>query len=262
MKSILAFHQEKDATRSESKQSMATIGLANVPFYHSLERFPLVTTRKISYEQTFAELRAFLLGYETQEEFESVGCTFWKPWAKADGSFGPIYGSQWVGWQPSIRSGKLETVNQLQYVLDCLRDRPTDRRMVVSAWRPDETHLMALPPCHLMFVVTPYAGQLNLSWIQRSCDWPVGVPHNIASYALLAHLLAKWSGLRPGSISALFCDAHIYKNQIPVVEQQILRKPKELPTIEIRQSETDFHDWEVKVVGYDYHPHLEYKVTV
>ena len=201
MRDILTLRQDKIATRAERDSEMPTIGMANVHFQHALSLgFPLITTRRIAYEQTFAELRAFLLGYVTQEQFESVGCTFWKPWAFADGRLGPIYGRQWSNH------------GQLDHVLDCLKNRPTDRRMVVSAWRPDEHDQMCLPPCHFAWAVTPYAGRLNLSWMQRSADWPVGVPHNVASYALLTHLLSNWAGMHPGSLDAVFCDAHIYKN--------------------------------------------------
>lgn len=251
MANILEANQEKVATRKEDHEPMPTIGLANQHFSHNLQNgFPLLTTRRIHYKQTFGELRAFLEGKDTQEGFAQSGCTFWDQWAFDDGSLGPIYGVQW------------NRHSQMEHVLDCLRNRPTDRRMVVSAWRPDEHHQMCLPPCHLMWVVTPYGGKLNLSWIQRSCDWPVGVPHNIASYALLSHLLARWARLEPGTIDCIFCDAHVYKNQIDFARSQCIRSPKTLPTLCLRSSPTDFHDWEADVQGYVYHPAIKYEVTV
>jgi thymidylate synthase len=251
MKNILRHGTPKLATREESGAEMPTIGLPNVHFTFDLARgFPLVTTRRINYKQTFGELRSFLEGATNVEDFKDNGCDFWNPWAKEGGDLGPIYGATWSRF------------GQLDHVLHSLRNNPGDRRMVVSAWRPDEHYRMALPPCHMMWVVTPYNGRLNLSWIQRSADWPVGVPHNIASYALLSHLLSAWSGLAPGSLDCIFCDAHIYKNQIEKAEDQISRYCVPLPTLELRTSDTDFWDWEADVVEYMPHPPIKYEVTV
>lgn len=251
MRDILHFRQEKVATRAESDSEMPTIGMANVHFQHDLScGFPLITTRSIPWKQTFGELRSFLMGHDHVGQFQDNGCNFWDPWAREDGTLGPIYGVVW------------NRFSQLAHVVDCIRSRQTDRRMVVSAWRPDEHDDMVLPPCHLLWCVTIYDGRLNLSWIQRSADWPVGVPHNICSYALLAHLLAKWAGLKPGSLDAIFCDAHVYKNQIEQAEMQLVRQPRDLPQLHVRASATDFHDWEATVLNYNPHPPIKYEVTV
>lgn len=235
--------QPKHPSREETGNTTnATVGVANLHFTHDLRYgFPLLTTRKLAWNGLVGELRAFLLGYENHQQFAALGCHFWKPWAREDGSLGPIYGSQW------IKHG------QLDHVITCLRERPTDRRMVVSAWRPDEHDQMVLPPCHLMWIVTPYAGRLNLAWFQRSCDFPIGVPYNIASYALLVHILAKWADLEPGTIDCIFCDAHIYDNQRPGVEEQLRRTPSNLPRVEVSFAEpNDFQTWSVDL--FNWHP--------
>lgn len=231
----------KQPTRIESGETKnATIGLPNLHFSHNLQDgFPLLTTRKLNWKALSGELRSFILGQDNHADFAANGCGFWKPWALPDGSLGPVYGVQWN------RHG------QLAHVLDCLRNRPTDRRMVVSAWRPDEHSEMVLPPCHLMWIVTPYDGKLNLSWIQRSCDFPIGVPYNIASYALLTHLLAAWAEMEVGQLDCIFCDAHIYDNQLVGVCEQLSRSPVEMPTLECWfEDDDDFNSWQAEVHGW------------
>lgn len=249
----------KHPTRAESGETKnPTRGLANLHFHHDLsEGFPLLTTRAMNFTGMVGELRTFLEGAPHNEQFEKNGCKFWRPWAdviykRTEGKFprgylGNIYGVQW------------NAHGQLDHVLHCLRHRPTDRRMVVSAWRPDENDFMALPPCHLLWVVTPYDGRLNLSWIQRSCDFPLGVPYNIASYALLTHVLARWAGMEPGCIDSIFCDAHIYENQMDGVRQQLSRIPTGLPTVEVDFTDNhDFHSWQVRLNGYNHDPAINF----
>lgn len=250
---------EKHPTRKESGKTInPTIGLPSIHFTHDLDDgFPLLTTRKLPWKNIVGELRSFLEGCDTQTEFEANGCTFWKPWAdnlsrrvvlnpESDrtyepGDLGPIYGKQW------------NNHGQLTHVLTSLISNPTDRRMVVSAWRPDEHHRMALPPCHVMWIVTPYNGRLNLSWFQRSCDFPIGVPCNIASYALLTHILAAWAGMKPGKIDCIFCDSHIYTNQLEGVDEQLNREPGMLPSISVDfLNKGVFNSWTVDLQGY--HP--------
>lgn len=243
---------EKHPTRVESgKTTNPTIGLPGIHFTHDLaDGFPLLTTRKLPWKNIVGELRSFLEGCTTQAEFEANGCSvFWKPWSNnlfnrgigdyKQGDLGPIYGRQW------------NNHGQLAHVLESLIINPTDRRMVVSAWRPDEHDQMALPPCHVMWIVTPYNGRLNLSWYQRSCDFPIGVPCNIASYALLTHILAKWAGMEPGRIDCIFCDSHIYTNQLDGVNEQLNREPGTLPTVDVRFfNEGVFNTWAVDLHGY------------
>jgi thymidylate synthase len=225
----------------------STIGVPNLHFTHDLSiGFPLLTTRKLAWKGLVGELRSFLEGCTNNKDFVNNKCNFWTPWARSDGSLGPIYGSQW------------NAHNQLGHVITSLANGLDDRRMVVSAWRPDEHHLMVLPPCHLMWVVTPYDGALNLSWFQRSCDFPIGVPYNIASYALLAHILAAWGQLRVGKIDAIFCDAHIYENQINGVLAQLSRTPGSLPNVEVWFRDAgDFFSWDVELLDWEPQPHID-----
>jgi thymidylate synthase len=246
----------KHPTRTESgATTSATIGLPNLHFTHDLaDGFPLLTTRKLPWKNIVGELRGFLDGCTTNQEFVDRGCHFWTPWANSlnkrhsgeVGDLGPIYGHQW------------NAHNQLTHVLNCLRECPTDRRMVVSAWRPDEHCHMALPPCHVMWIVTPYEGRLNLSWFQRSCDFPIGVPCNIASYALLAHLLAKWANMETGTIDCIFCDSHIYENQLDGVDEQLNRTPSVLPNIEVWFNSSEFRSWECRITGWKPQPKINF----
>ncbi len=215
-------------------------GLPNLHFSHNLqESFPLLTTREIHWRGLVGELRSFLQGCTNEKGFAANGCNFWKPWARKGGSLGPIYGAAWADG------------DQLGSVIRKLREEPHDRRMVVSAWIPSLIPQMVLPPCHITWCVTVYDGRLNLTWLQRSADFPIGVPYNIASYGLLTHLLAKWAGLEPGQIDCIFCDAHIYENQLAGVEEQLKRTPGELPEVNVWfEDERNFWSWNCELVDY------------
>jgi thymidylate synthase len=241
---IVTYGWDKHPTRVESgPTSNATIGLPNQHFSWDLcDGFPLLTTRKLPWKNIVGELRSFLEGRTDNRDFVKNGCSFWQPWADKAGTddLGPIYGNQW------------NNHGQLKHVLDCLRNNPQDRRMVVSAWRPDEHKYMVLPPCHLMFDVVVYNNTVSLSWFQRSCDFPIGVPCNIASYALLTHLFAKWAGMQAGNLSCIFCDAHVYLNQLPGVREQLRREPGELSEVKVRfKDKEDFLSWECELGNYN-----------
>lgn len=247
----MIFHKgnDKHPSRVESGKTVnATRGLANLHFSVDVrDGFPLLTTRRIAWKSLVGELRSFLQGHGNNEDFVKNGCSFWQKWAREDGDLGPVYGVQWS------RHG------QLQHVLDCLRNRPTDRRMVVSAWRPDEHDQMVRPPCHFAWVVTPYDGVLNLSWFQRSCDFPIGVPYNIASYALLLHLLSAWAKMEPGSLDCIFCDAHIYDNQVEGVIEQLKRPVSTPPSVRVYfEDPNDFHSWNVDLEGWYPLPNIDF----
>jgi len=245
---IVSHGSPKVPSRAESGDVKETIGLPNLIFTHNLSwGFPLLTTRKLAWKGLKGELRSFLCGDTDNRQFTENGCNFWTPWARSDHDLGPIYGAQWIEH------------GQLDHVLKSLRERPTDRRMVVSAWRPDEHHNMVLPPCHVMWIVTPYDNKLNLSWIQRSADFPIGVPYNIASYALLTHLLAEWAGMDPGNLSCIFCDAHIYTNQLPGVYEQLARAPRKLPELSVSFAEKDnFYSWDCELTGWSPQPNIDF----
>lgn len=187
---------------------------------------------------------------------------------------GPIYGYQWRSFNKTY-SGQNEDdgdfnnyVDQLKNVVDTLNSNPNDRRMVCSAWNPNQLHLMGLPACHISWVVTVYNNKLHLCWTQRSCDYLLGVPYNIASYALLLTLLAKHAKLEPGNLSGVLIDCHLYNNQIEIAKEQLTRTPKTLPTLEILEQNKDepwdFWKWnhsQIKLHNYLPHPPLE-KVEV
>jgi thymidylate synthase len=241
----------KHPSRAESGETQnPTIGLPNLHFTHDMaDGFPLLTTRRIAWKNMVGELRTFLEGRANGRDFKDNGCNFWGPWAALhpEGELGPVYGAQWVAH------------GQLDHVLKCLRERPEDRRMVVSAWRPDEHWQMALPPCHFAWVVTPYGGKLNVSWFQRSCDFPVGVPYNIASYGLLTLLLAAWADMEPGQIDCIFCDAHIYTNQLDGVDEQLSRIPRTLPKVTVGfDDHRDFLSWDAKLEGWNPYPDVDF----
>jgi len=237
---------------AEGRTVEPTYGLPNLHFEHNLaDGFPLLTTRRLAWVNMRGELRSFLEGRTTLAGFHQNKCVFWDKWAREDGTLGPVYGAQWLAH------------GQLDHVLKCLRESPYDRRMVVSAWRPDEHKYMVLPPCHILFCVTVYNSHVNLAWIQRSCDFPVGVPYNIASYALLCHLFAKWAGLKPGKISALFCDAHIYHNQIEQVDVQLRRVCRKLPEVSVGfVDDNNFNSWTASLFDYIPYPPLDFAVEV
>jgi|2_EtaG_2_1085320.scaffolds.fasta_scaffold00029_49 thymidylate synthase len=256
---------EKRPTRIESGQTKnKTIGLPHLRFDHDLaDGFPFITTRQMWWKGMAGELRSFIEGRMTQAEFEENGCTFWKEWANnlndrgifdpeakqiyRKGDLGPVYGAQW------------NAHGQLDHVLSALKRGGDDRRMVVSAWRPDEHERMALPPCHVLWNVVVYGGKIHMHWHQRSCDFPVGVPTNIASYALLTHLLAKWSGLSVGGLSANFADAHIYENQHEGIVTQLSRSPHKLPMVHVEfKDDQDFESWTAYLSLYKYHPAIDF----
>jgi thymidylate synthase len=246
---IVNFGSQKHPTRVESGLTKnGTIGLPHLIFKHDMRNgFPLVTTRKINWYALVGELRCFLKGKINNDAFMAEGCNFWTPWAREDGDLGPIYGKQWVNH------------GQLDHVLTALRRTPYDRRMVVSAWRPDEHDQMVLPPCHVMWNVVVYGSKLHLSWIQRSCDMPIGVPYNIASYALLQLLLCEWANLQPGTLTGLLCDAHIYANQLDGVSKQIGRRPLALPDVDVHfKDRDDFRSWDCDLINYNHHPHISF----
>jgi thymidylate synthase len=177
---------------------------------------------------------------------------------------GPIYGYQWRKFNTPYPDGfSTKDNDQLKNIVETLTNKPTDRRMVCSAWNPNQIDEMALPPCHLMWIATVYGDSLNLCWTQRSCDLFLGVPFNIASYALLLELLAKHAGLKAGNLTGVLVDCHIYKNQIEQAKEQLGRLPHSLPAIEFTHD--NFWDWDhtkVKLVGYISHPPIKAEVTV
>lgn len=225
------------------------------------EGFPLVTTKKVHHKSIIHELLWFIAGDTNIGYLKENGVTIWDEWADADGDLGPIYGRQWRSW--GTPDG--ETIDQLQAVLDQIRDTPNSRRMIVSAWNVGQLDAMALPPCHLLFQFYVANGRLSCMMVQRSADLFLGVPFNIASYSLLTMMIAQVSGLQPGEFVHAFGDAHLYCNHLEQTRLQLTREPRPLPTMQLNpnvKSLFDFTYEDFQLEGYDPHPRISAPVAV
>lgn len=223
--------------------------------------FPLLTTKKLYTRSIIYELLWFLRGDTTIHYLHEHNVHIWDEWADADGNLGPIYGKQWRSFQGA--DGK--TVDQIQWVVDEIRRNPTSRRLVVSAWNPVEIEEMALPPCHCLFQFYVAEGRLSCQLYQRSADTFLGLPFNIASYALLTHMIAHITGLQPGEFVHTIGDAHLYLNHIDQVKLQLTREPLPLPTLELNpevRSIFDFTYQDIKILNYQAHPHIKGAIAV
>lgn len=225
------------------------------------EGFPLVTTKKLHLRSIIHELIWFLSGNTNIGYLKESGVSIWDEWADAEGNLGPVYGKQWRRWEGADG----QVVDQISQVLQQLRSNPDSRRMVVSAWNVGEVNRMALPPCHLLFQFYVSNGRLSCQLYQRSCDAGLGVPFNIASYALLTHLMAEQCGLLPGDFIWTGGDCHIYLNHVDAVREQLTRAPYPLPTLKILRKpdspfEYAFEDFVIK--NYQAHPHISMAVAV
>ncbi len=223
--------------------------------------FPLLTTKKLHLRSIIHELLWFMRGDTNIGYLHDNGVTIWDEWADADGNLGPIYGHQWRSW-PDYDGG---TIDQISQVIDLIRHHPDSRRMVVSAWNVAEVGKMALPPCHCLFQFYVADGRLSLQLYQRSADTFLGVPFNIASYALLLLMMAQVTGLKPGDFIHTTGDTHLYLNHLPQARLQLTRQPRELPTMLINPDVHDLFSFryeDFELVGYDPHPHIAAQVSV
>ena len=222
--------------------------------------FPLVTTKRVHLKSVVYELLWFLRGDSNVRWLQEHGVTIWDEWADADGDLGPVYGVQWRSWPTP--SG--EHIDQISRVLDTLRTNPDSRRMLVSAWNVAELDRMALAPCHVLFQFHVVDGTLSCQVYQRSADLFLGVPFNIASYALLTHMVAAQAGFSPGELIWTGGDCHIYDNHLAQVREQLSREPFAFPRLELahRESLFDYRYEDVAVVGYQHHPPIKAPVAV
>ena len=223
--------------------------------------FPLVTTKKVHFKSVAVELLWFLRGDSNVHWLQEHGVTIWDEWADMDGELGPVYGVQWRSW-PAPDGGH---VDQIAEVVRLLREDPDSRRIVVSAWNVADLPEMALQPCHAFFQFHVSDGRLSCQLYQRSADVFLGVPFNIASYALLTHMVAAVTDLEPGEFIHTFGDAHLYRNHLEQARQQLARTPRPLPTLEITrrvESIFDFRYEDFALLGYDPHPHIAAAVAV
>ena len=283
-------------TERQDRTGTGTVGVFGYQMRFDLSQgFPVLTTKKLHLRSIIYELLWFLRGDTNIKYLKDHGVSIWDEWADAEGNLGPVYGSQWRSW-PDGRGG---TIDQIANVVEQIKTNPYSRRLMVTAWNPAEIEEMALPPCHCLFqfYVEPGStsgrvaeslsgkvatqsnnsatqplshseapkGRLSCQLYQRSADIFLGVPFNIASYALLTMMMAQVCGLEPGEFVHTFGDAHIYKNHLDQVHLQLTREPRPLPTMHInpdRKSIFDFEYEDFRLEGYDPHPHIKGEVSV
>jgi thymidylate synthase len=223
--------------------------------------FPLVTTKKLHLKSIIYELLWFLKGSTNVKYLQENGVRIWNEWAREDGELGPVYGYQWRSW-PDYHGGHIDQIKQ---VIDSIQNNPDSRRHLVSAWNIGQINDMQLPPCHILFQFYVANGKLSCQLYQRSADIFLGVPFNIASYALLTMMIAQVTGLQPGDFVHTLGDAHIYSNHIEQVKLQLSREPRDLPTLVINPEVTDidaFSYEDFNLTGYDPHPHIKGDIAV
>lgn len=225
------------------------------------EGFPLLTTKKLHMKSIIYELLWFLKGDTNVRYLQEHGVRIWNEWADENGELGPVYGHQWRSW-PDYDGG---VIDQIEYVLNQIRTNPNSRRMIVSAWNVAEVNKMALPPCHTLFQFYVVNGKLSLQLYQRSADTFLGVPFNIASYALLCMMIAHVTGLEPGEFIHTTGDTHLYLNHLEQARLQLTREPRPLPTMKLNpdvKSLFDFKYEDFVLENYDPWPHIKADVSV
>jgi len=255
-------HVLENGTKKDDRTGTGTLSVFGHQMRFDLnEGFPLVTTKKLHLRSIIYELLWFLNGDTNIAYLKDNGVSIWDEWADENGDLGPVYGKQWRSW-PTPDGG---TVDQLTQTLDLLRNNPDSRRIIVSAWNVAELDQMALMPCHAFFQFYVADGKLSCQLYQRSADIFLGVPFNIASYALLTHMVAEQTGLGVGDFVWTGGDCHLYLNHLEQTELQLSREPYPLPKLNILRKPDDitgyaFEDFEIE--GYEFHPHIKAPVAV
>jgi thymidylate synthase len=255
-------HVRDNGIRKEDRTGTGTVSVFGYQMRFDLaDGFPLVTTKKCHLRSIIHELLWFLRGDTNIAYLHENNVTIWDEWADENGDLGPVYGSQWRSW-PAADGRHIDQISQ---VVDQIRNSPDSRRIIVSAWNVGEIDGMALPPCHAFFQFYVADGRLSCQLYQRSADIFLGVPFNIASYALLLMMMAQVTGLEAGDFVHTFGDAHLYLNHLEQADLQLSREPRPLPVMSINPDVTDifafrFEDFELQ--GYDPHPHIKAPVAV
>ena len=271
-----------------NRTGISTMTIVGSMFKHDLrDGFPLLTTKKVSFDLVKKELEFFLKGKTNKNWLKERNCNIWNEWsnpettkhihddnekklkAESSNDLGAIYGSQWRNFNYRYdfdgEGNKYQDgIDQLKKVVNKLLNNPNDRRMLVSSWNPLTMNTMALPPCHVLFHLTSIKNILHLTWFQRSCDLMLGIPFNITSYALLLHLFARHADMEAGTISGFFSDVHIYENHLDNAKEQIKRKPSKLPEIKTVGSKNIF-DWcykDTSVIGYNPNKKIKFDIVV
>jgi thymidylate synthase len=249
-------------TRKADRTGTGTLSLFGWQSRYDLQQgFPLLTTKKLHVKSIIHELLWFLRGDTNVAYLHQHGVSIWDEWADAHGELGPIYGYQWRSW-PDYAGGHID---QISSVVERIRRDPDSRRLLVSAWNPAQVDAMRLPPCHVLFQFYVADGRLSCQLYQRSADIFLGVPFNIASYALLTHMVAHVTGLKPGEFVHTLGDAHLYLNHLTQAREQLTRAPRPLPRLAIRRQTTSLFDLEYDdfvLTGYDPHPAIRAPVAV
>lgn len=225
------------------------------------ESFPVLTTKKLHLRSIIHELLWFLKGDTNIKYLRENGVTIWDEWADAEGNLGRVYGAQWCDW----RTADGRSINQIDSVIEQIKRNPDSRRLIVSAWNVGEIETMALPPCHTLFQFFVQEGELSCQLYQRSADLFLGVPFNIASYALLTRMVAQVCGLKAGDFVHTFGDLHLYQNHLEQAREQLSREPRPLPQMRINPAITNIHDFryeDFELVGYDPHPAIKAPIAV
>jgi thymidylate synthase len=251
-----------EGVEREDRTGTGTLGVFGHQSRYDLAKgFPLVTTKKLHVRSIVHELLWFLRGETNVRPLQEAGVTIWDEWADAKGDLGPIYGSQWRAW----KGAGGETIDQIAEVVRGIRESPSSRRLVVSAWNVADLPRMALPPCHVLFQFHVAGGRLSCQLYQRSADVFLGVPFNIASYALLTEMIAHVTGLLPGEFIHTLGDAHLYRNHVEQARRQLEREPRTLPRLEFARRVEDLFDFryeDVRILNYDPHPGIRAEISV
>ena len=255
-------HVVDEGVRKEDRTGVGTLSVFGYQMRFDLaEGFPVVTTKKLHLRSIIHELLWFLRGDSNIQYLHDNRVTIWDEWADASGELGPVYGVQWRSWPaPNGRS-----IDQISNLIHSLTRNPNSRRHIVSAWNVADVDEMALPPCHCLFQFYVANGRLSCQLYQRSADLFLGVPFNIASYALLTHMVAQVTGYEPGEFVHTLGDTHIYLNHLDQVTLQLTRKPLPLPTLRLNpnvQSIFDFHYEDIELVNYQSHPRIAAPIAV
>jgi len=258
---LLSHVMENGVTRSD-RTGTGTRGVFGYQMRFDLAGgFPMVTTKKLHKKSIVHELIWFLAGDTNVKYLQDHKVRIWDEWADEHGELGPVYGKQWRRWEGPDGA----VIDQVSKVIEAIKTNPNSRRHIVSAWNPVDVDDMALPPCHCLFQFHVANGKLSCQLYQRSADIFLGVPFNIASYALLTHMMAQVCDLKVGEFVHTFGDAHIYSNHFEQVKEQLTRMPRPLPRLKLNPNVTNLYDFtadDVRILGYKAHPHIAGKVAV
>ena len=252
----------KEGVKKEDRTGTGTLSIFGTQSRYNLDDgFPLLTTKKLHLKSIIYELLWFLRGDTNVRWLQEHGVRIWNEWADENGELGPVYGHQWRAW-PDYKGG---TIDQIKNVLRQIRETPDSRRMIVNAWNVAEVDSMALPPCHTMFQFYVADGRLSLQLYQRSADTFLGVPFNIASYALLLQMMAQVTGLKAGEFIHTTGDTHLYLNRLDQARLQLTRTPRPLPVMKINPDVKDLFSFryeDFQLEGYDPYDHIKAEVSV